>query len=363
VEKGEVSYMATVAVSMLKSGERIIEDVHTPLGGVLFEKNRILSSKDIEILQAFMVRYVSIEVKSADIFDGSRDAHEHTQAPNSTLAFYKEYDTLYKVLKRVFDLAATGGDLPILELRIQLEKVLQHIRHYNLLTFSPRRSNFQDYLIHNGIMVALSSYQLARWCGFQEKDWIPIAISGLLHDIGNSRIDEAILHKPNLLTESEYETLKKHTIIGYNILKNVPALNDGIKFCALQHHEREDGSGYPLGVKSDKIHDYPKLVAVTDMFHAMTTHRLYKNATSPYLVLEELVKESFGRLDPRIVRTFVSNVTQFHNGMIVKLNNNVHGEIVFTDRNNPTRPMVNVNGKIINLAQDRSFYIMEVVMK
>ncbi|WP_199616874.1 HD-GYP domain-containing protein [Paenibacillus alkalitolerans] len=354
--------MATVAVSMLKSGERLIEEVHTALGGLLLEKGRVLSPRDVEILRAFMVRYVVIEVKNAEIEpEPSGDSNSEVETNDDLLSFYKEYDGMYRVLKRLFALAATGGALPILDMRNQLEQLLSQIHFYNLLTFTPRRSGIQDYLIHNSIMVALSSYQLARWCGYPQKDWIPVALAGLLHDVGNVRIDDDILLKPNRLTNNEYEELKKHTIIGYNILKNVAGLNDGVKLCCLQHHEREDGTGYPLGVKGDKIHFYAKTIAVTDMFHAMTTHREYKKASSPYLVLEQLMKEAFGKLDPGIVQTFINKVTEFHNGTVVRLNDNAIGEIVFTDRNNPTRPMVSVNGKIINLAQERSYFIQEVI--
>ncbi|WP_274365080.1 HD-GYP domain-containing protein [Paenibacillus thermotolerans] len=352
--------MATVAVSMLKSGERIIEDVHTPLGGLLFEKNRVLSPRDLEILRAFMVRHVILENKPVEVETG-QETTAAVETNNDILAFYKEYEGMYKVLKRVFALATTGGTLPILDMRNQLEKLLAQVPFYNLLTFSPRRTSVQDYLIHNSILVALSSYQLARWCQFPQKDLIPIAMAGLLHDIGNTRIDDTILYKPNRLTQAEYEELKKHTIIGYNLLKNVAGINEGVKLCSLQHHEREDGSGYPLGVKGDKVHVYAKTIAVTDMFHAMTTHRQYKKASSPYLVLEELMKEAFGKLDPGIVQTFIQKVTEFHNGTVVRLNNNAIGEIVFTDRHNPTRPMVNVNGKIINLAQERTYFIQEVI--
>lgn len=352
--------MATVAVSMLKSGERIIEDVHTELGGMLFEKNRVLSVRDLEILRAFMVRHVVIENKPVEA-ESEQDTQTASELSSDMLSFYREYEGMYKVLNRVFTLATSGGTLPILEMRNQLELLLTQIQHYNPLTFAPRRTNIQDYLFHNSILVALSSFQLARWCGFPQKDWIPIAMAGLLHDLGNTRIDETILYKPNRLTHQEYEELKKHTIIGYNILKNAAGINEGVKLCSLQHHEREDGSGYPLGVKGDKIHFYAKTIAVTDMFHAMTTHRQYKKASSPYLVLEELMKEAFGKLDPGIVQTFIQKVTQFHNGTVVRLNNNSIGEIVFTDRNNPTRPMVNVNGKIINLAVERTYFIQEVI--
>src|SRR5690606_30313385 len=157
----------------------------------------------------------------------------------------------------------------------------------------------------------------------------PIALAGLFHDIGNVRIDAAILEKPSKLTSAELEEMRRHTIYGYQILKTVPSINEGVKLCALQHHEKEDGTGYPLALKGDKIHPYAKFVAVADIFHAMTGNRTYKKPTSPYLVLEQLMTDSFGKLDPAIVQTFVTKVTQFNQGTVVKLNDSRIGEIIF----------------------------------
>ncbi|MDF2717897.1 MAG: family phosphohydrolase [Paenibacillus sp.] len=268
---------------------------------------------------------------------------------------------MIQLLKKVFKDSMSSPTIPILDIRNGMEHLIAKIQHYNILTFTPRMLSTDEYIYHNSIMVALTSFILARWHGFQSKDWMPIALGGLLHDIGNAKVDRAILSKPSKLTVLEVEEVRRHTLYGYSILKNIPALNEGSKLCALQHHEREDGSGYPLAVKGDKIHPYAKVIAVADIFHAMTSHRTYKKAQSPYLVLEQLQKESFGKLDPIIVSTFINKVTQFHNGTIVRLSDNSVGEIIFTDRSNPTRPMVNVNGTIINLAVDRKLFIQEVI--
>jgi HD-GYP domain-containing protein (c-di-GMP phosphodiesterase class II) len=202
---------------------------------------------------------------------------------------------------------------------------------------------------------------LAKWHGFPKNDLIPIALAGVFHDIGNVKIDSAILEKPTRLTQNELEKMKKHTLYGYQIIKTVSAVNEGVRLSVLQHHEREDGSGYPLGLKGDAIHPYAKVIAIADIFHAMTSQRQHKKPLSGYLVLEQLFNESFGKLDPAMVQTFIQKVTQFHNGTLVKLNDNAIGEIVFTDRAHPTRPMINVNGTIINLATERSLYIKEIV--
>jgi len=162
------------------------------------------------------------------------------------------------------------------------------------------------------------------------------------------------------LTSAELHEVRQHTVYGFRLLEGGTALNQGVWLAALQHHERIDGSGYPMKVTGDKIHPFAKIVAIADMYHAMTSNRNYKKAESPYLVLEELQAESFGKLDPLYVKTFIERATQFHIGVFVRLNDGRIGEIVFSDRSNPTRPMISIHGTIVNLVQERHLYIREV---
>ncbi|MCZ8524129.1 MULTISPECIES: HD-GYP domain-containing protein [Paenibacillus] len=354
--------MATVPVTQLKFGDKISENVITQRNQVLFPKGRVISGQDKDILQAFLISSVEIESKDmkAEKAEESTVTSDKPAGPKST--FQEQYEIMLRLLRQVFDSVGPGGQAPpTLEIRTALEGLIRHIDQYNVLTFNPSKFHLTDYLYHNSIMVSLTSYLLARWHGCAAKDLIPIALGGLLHDIGNAKLEPSLLYKPDKLNADELEGMKKHTILGYNILKGVAALNEGVKLSALQHHEREDGSGYPLGISGDKIHLYAKIVAVTDMFHAMTSDRFHKKAKSRYLVLEELLQESFGKLDPAIVQTFVQKVTSFHNGTLVKLSDGRTGEIVFSDRTHLTRPWVNVNGTIINLSVDRSLYILDVL--
>jgi len=352
--------MPSVALSQVKLGDRIAQDVITSQGGTLFHKGKVLTPRELEILQAFLIGVVEIEPREGEkptqtgVVDDSRDPRKYQELE-------AEYDKMVNLLKRVYSTNTSGIGLPILELRTQLDILLKHIKSYNVLMFRPRIASEQDYMFHSSVLCAMTSYLLAQWVLFPPKDWMPVALAGLFHDIGNVRIDRAILLKPTKLTADEVEEMKRHTVHGYSVLKNVAAINEGVKLTALQHHERYDGSGYPLGLSGDKIHPYARVVAIADIFHAMTVKRSYRKEQSPYLVLEQLLKESFGKLEPNYVRTFIEKTTAFHNGTVVRLNDNRIGEIVFSDRNHPTRPWVNVAGTIINLTTERHLYIEAVI--
>lgn len=351
--------MPTVAVSQLKHGEKLGDNVVTKLGNVLFNKGKVINDRDIEILKAFLIPSVFIDSKNG--IEPETIEETKTREVDSVPPFYVEYQNMLKLLKRVFLLANGGQPLPILDIRNGLEALIQHIDSYKVLTFTPKNRNLRDYIYHKSIMVSLTSYSLARWHGLPQKDLMQIALAGLLHDIGISKVDSSILEKKGRLMEFEMEEIKQHTLIGYQILKNISGINEGVKLTAVQHHEREDGSGYPLGVKSDKIHIYAKIVAIADIYTAMTNERFHKTALSPYIVLEQLFTESFGKVDPTLVQVFINKSTQISNGTLVKLSDNRIGEIVFSDRSHPTRPWVNVNGTIVNLIVERSLFIQEVI--
>lgn len=352
--------MAKIPVSQLKAGAVLAHDVLTQRNNVLFIKGRVVSDKDLEVLMAFLIPAVEV----ADGDEAQTSVQSEARDNGGFPSFEASYDQMLQLLKRVFAIVDAGGEaLPVLDVRNGLEELVSHADSYHALHFSPKHFQMPDFIYHNSIMVSLTSYCMARWIGLASKDFLPVALAGLLHDIGNARIDPAILFKPDRLSVDEMDALKKHTVIGYQMLRPVPAINEGVKLAALQHHEREDGSGYPLGVRGDKIHLYSKIVAVADMFHAMTTSRFHKSGTSPYLALEQLQAEAFGKLDPHLVSTFIERATQFHHGTIVRLSDNRIGEIVFSDRSYPTRPWVNVSGSIVNLIVERNLYIQEVIQK
>ncbi|CAM4378603.1 HD-GYP domain-containing protein (c-di-GMP phosphodiesterase class II) [Paenibacillus endophyticus] len=355
--------MAAVTLLHLKLGDKIIEDVLTPLGGVLFQKGKVVTPKEMELLQAFLITSVEIESNQAVSKTREDTVEDGGQESSPTIVaspLHEEYDKMVIVLRQVFNSFVAGQALPVMDIRKQLEKLLEHIKSYNLLTFAPRQFMEKDYLLHNSITCALTSYQIAQWTGFPQKDWMQIAFAGLLHDIGNVKIDKSILTKPNSLSVEEKEEMMRHTVLGYQLLKNVPALNEGVKMAALQHHEKVDGTGYPLGIDATKINPYAKIVAIADIFHAMTLNKAYRKAVSPYLVLEQIQSDAFGKLDPTYVRIFVEKATQFHNGTIVRLNDERIGEIVFSDHNYPTRPWVSIEGVIVNLISERQLHIKEV---
>lgn len=152
---------------------------------------------------------------------------------------------------------------------------------------------------------------LARECGLDEKEQELIFYASPFHDLGKIGIEDKVLLKPGKLDEQEFEVMKTHAMIGYEILKNSKSeyLQAGA-IIALSHHEKFNGEGYPNALKGDDIHIYGRIVAVADVFDALTSIRPYKKAWSFDDAISFLKEQKAEHFDPKIVDIFVGNIVE-----------------------------------------------------
>ncbi len=150
---------------------------------------------------------------------------------------------------------------------------------------------------------------LARAMKMDEYEVNTIKTAGLLHDIGKISVDSSILDKPGKLTEEEFDSVKKHSEVGYRLLKETLEFKD-IADIVLSHHERPDGRGYPLGVSCKKILIESKIIAICDAYDAMTGERPYKKMMKKQEAVEEIRKHSGTQFDCKIANIFIEEVLQ-----------------------------------------------------
>jgi len=363
-----VSGLPIVNVKQLPNGAKLAEEVYTSLGGLLFTKGTPLYEKEIEFLEAFMIEQVQVEDMDVSLAEPTAPIQaEEKRTPKVTVkvvkpVFQEHFNQAVSKLKNLMIRVEGGDNIPVMEVREVVSPILAQFQEQPQILLSLRRFSGMDaYAYEHAIAVGIISYMIAKWTKVPEKEWMQVALAGTLMDIGKTKIDRRIIQKPGKLTPDEFEEMKKHTVYGYQIIKASHGLSEGVALAALQHHEREDGSGYPLGLPGSKLHLYSKIVAVADVYHAMCSDRVYQKGQSPYLVVEQLVQDSFGKLDPTIVHTFVNGITEFAVGTLVELSDGTLGKIVFTDRKYPTRPMVETGGHIVNLAKTRHLSIVKVI--
>lgn len=144
--------------------------------------------------------------------------------------------------------------------------------------------DYQTYT--HSVNVCTFSIALAKFMGIIDGEELNhLGIGALLHDVGKTRIPEGLLNKDSPLDENEFELIKKHPVFGLEIVKETDLVHRDCYLPIVQHHEHEDGSGYPYGLKSDEIHEFSKIVGIADVFDAMTTQRAYRNAVETFPTL------------------------------------------------------------------------------
>jgi len=155
---------------------------------------------------------------------------------------------------------------------------------------------------------------LAKAMGMNDKEAESLLYSAPMHDVGKIGIPDSILLKPASLDDSEWKTMKQHTTIGEKILsRSNNKLLQQASIIALNHHEKWDGSGYPRSLKGNDIHLYGRIVAIVDVFDALTMERPYKNAWTVDKAIELINSESGKHFDPTIVELFNNNLEEILN--------------------------------------------------
>ncbi len=280
-----------------------------------------------------------------------------------TLDLTKVYINALDASKAIMYKAAKDTPIGMEDVKMMLDPLIQSsYREKNAAKLLLNLQVKDEYTFQHTINIGILSLIIGKWVGLSGDKLTELAIAGSLHDIGKSKIPLGILNKPGPLTKIEYEAIKKHAPIGYDLLKKCGSYSEAIMQTVLQHHEREDGKGYPYGLKSADIHYYAKIVAVADTYHAMTSNRVYKAKNNPYLVLDHLLK-NLGSLDPEIVLIFTDHMVQYLQACQVRLSNGSIGDVVFIDKKHIKYPIIKMreNQEIINLAETSNLRIVDIL--
>jgi HD-GYP domain-containing protein (c-di-GMP phosphodiesterase class II) len=198
------------------------------------------------------------------------------------------------------------------------------------------------YLVSHSLNVCVYSTMLGIAKGYAGEQLLTLGIGALLHDIGKTQISMEVLLKPGMLTSYEFEEMKRHTERGYYLLKDEPGIPLLAAHCALQHHERLNGSGYPRGLRGDEIHDFAKLIGIVDSYDAMTSHRVYRGAMLPHQAVEALYSGSDTLYDTSMLKLFRDRVAIYPIGIGVKLNTGERAVVVDINAACAHRPVVRV---------------------
>lgn len=186
--------------------------------------------------------------------------------------------------------------------KMEIEQAKNQIRMGNetILTIAKAVDAKDENTSQHSSRVSEYSVMIAKRLGFDGEECERLRQTALLHDIGKIGVPDSVLNKPGKLTDEEYEIMKKHVLMGAEILKNF-TLIDRVEEGALYHHERYDGKGYIHGLKGEEIPLYARIIGIADAFDAMTANRVYRKKLDFEYVLEELKKGRGTQFDPKLV--------------------------------------------------------------
>lgn len=210
-----------------------------------------------------------------------------------------------------------------------------------------------EYTFKHSVDVATMAMIVGKKHGLSDHEVHELGISGLLHDVGKSKIPNEVLNKAAKLTDEEFALMKQHTLLGFDILKKRNEFSEGIMLGVLQHHEKINGKGYPVGSPADKIHPYAKIISVADIYDALVTERPYKKGF-PKGVAIEMIMSMTGELDFDAMKSFLSSVIVYSVDSIIQLSNGEKAKVVENNPENCLRPKVVglKTGKLYDLAND-----------
>lgn len=220
---------------------------------------------------------------------------------------------------------------------------------------------FDDMTYVHCLNVGLICNVFAKWLGLPQEQIELATQCGILHDIGKLKIPESIIKKPAKLTDEEYKTIKSHPLEGYKIL--FPSdIDNHIKKACLQHHEKADGSGYPMGITNDQMDFYSRMVCIADVYEAMTAVRVYRGSLSPFQVIDAFEREGLQKYDTKMIMTFLENISSTYMLNRVRLSDGREGDIVYINKTRLSRPTINCDGTFVDLTKESSDLFIEAIL-
>jgi len=339
----------TIDIRACKPGMQVSEEIINNFGAILVHKYTVLDDYTVNKL-------INFGIEKIKVFEEYEPKVENDKAID---VVYEEKVNEFKTIIKDIGIGKKLDTLKVQKIVTDLSENFTSIN--DIITNLKANRSIDEYTYSHSLNVSLLCSLIGNWLGLNPSQKRTLAYCGLLHDIGKSKIPHEILYKPGPLTPSEFEEMKKHSVMGYKILEGNIAINKDILLAVLMHHEREDGSGYPFGLKGNKISFYAKITAIADVFDAMTSDRVYRKKQTCFDVFEMFESEYLTKCDANILLTFLSRVASYYIGSNVKLSDGSYGEIVFINHKAISKPIVRLeDSRIVDLSMEKGLVIEEV---
>lgn len=366
--------MTKVMIHNLKPGMFTAAPVYSASGQLILPERTILTVQQIARLEFYNIEWVAVipeeELRDSAMDELSANEHEEIISYSQKIRRSKSFHT-FKIdyRKKLSLLRNSMNDLLKKNVPVDTSSLLEQVNSLyqnNMTTLSifdmlHNMREIDDSTYAHSLNVALISRMIGEWLGLSEADLETLTLSGLLHDIGKCMISPDIIGKPAQLDSMEYEEIKKHARFGAEILEKQP-LDKRVVRAALMHHERCDGSGYPMGLKDEQIDDFAKIIAIADVYDAMTSNRCYRKGLCPFEVIATFEREGLEKYDSRYILTFLNRIVDTYICNSVLLNDGTCGKIVLMNQHSLSRPVIHtMTNEYIDLTKHPELHIQAII--
>ena len=384
--------MKEVVLQNLKEGMIIAEDVMTKGGQRILEKGRVLNKQSILRLSFYNIKSAMVEdpapedsavvpIDSTPAAPVKRPAPASIAKPTEPVAaapkaysqtiktsqkfqsFQIDHTIALSTIKNSFEGYVNNGVAPDTEALLSTVLGIFNSCKTSLELFNMLHNmhSSKDSIYSHSFNVALICRQLGKWLKFDDQTLNTLTLAGLLHDIGKLKIPAELLDQPGKYTDEEFAMVKMHTQYGYDLLKPLP-LDERIKNATLSHHERCDGTGYPMNLTQDDTDDFAMIVAIADVYDAMTTARSYRAPLCAFQVIDNFEKDGLQKYKPQYILTFLSHIAGTYQNHRILLNDGRSANIVMLNQKYLSRPIIQLdNNTCLDLSTTPDLFIQAVL--
>lgn len=323
------------------------------------ENRPVLFCKQTVITDDKIARLQKIADNNAPIFLSKqgyeRLMEQYRRFHNHSLEHAKTYNKVKAEFAKLYEAGRGRGQIEMNDAERLADLVngsMDSVEFSFILQWISYMRGADEYLYTHSVNVAILNGLMGKWLGMPVEESKNLVMTGLLHDIGKIRIDEEVLNKPGRLTEDEFESIKQHPLHSYRILKESGVTDENILRGVRGHHEKGNGGGYPDGLILEDISYYAKITAISDIYDAMVAKRIYKEAKTPFEVLDEFYRDKFSNLDIRLVDIFLDKMATEMTGRDVVISDGRIAHIVFVEKSNFAYPIVQYRDEVIHTSRE-----------
>lgn len=326
--------MRFVPLSCLREGMVLAENLYYDSNNLMLIEGTRLTKKNVEAIKRFGYygAYIDDDIsKDISIVNVVNDKVRYKTLKNIKKLFIQSEEG-YVDIRDNLEIA-----------KQQIESIVDEIyTNQNLLINLIDLKTFDDYTYNHSVNVSIMSIALGVSLGMTKKELCDLGFAALLHDIGKVFVNREILNKKSKLTDTEFDEMKKHSILGYRHIQNRYEVSEEVLRGILEHHEKYGGGGYPNNLKGNNISIFARIIAAADVYDALTSDRPYRKAFLPADAVEYIMASIITQFDPEVVNAFVTKIAPYPVGTYVNLSNGSKAIIVENNKETCLRPKVRI---------------------